>query len=61
VVGIVTTILSVLAIAGWAALIVVAENDEGFDEEFDNDGGGFDSTRVRAALTAARCAGALLG
>jgi hypothetical protein len=61
VVGIVTTILSVLAIAGWAALIVVAENNEGFDEEFDNDGGGFDSTRVRAALTAARCAAALLG
>jgi hypothetical protein len=61
VVGIVTAILSVLAIAAWVALIVVAANDDGFDGDFDNDGGGFDSTRVRAALTAARGAAALLG
>ena len=60
VIGIVTAVISVLAIAAWAALIVVAANEDGFDGEFDNDGGGFDSTRVRAALTAARCAAALL-
>jgi hypothetical protein len=61
VIGIVTAILSLLAIAAWVALIVVAANDEDFDDDFDNDGGGFDSTRVRAALTAARGALALLG
>jgi hypothetical protein len=59
VIGIVTAVLSVLAIAAWVALIVVAANDESFDNDFDNDGG-FDSTRVRAALTAARGAAALL-
>jgi hypothetical protein len=59
VVGIVTVVLSVLAIAAWVGLIVLAATDDEFDREFE-DGGGFDSTRIRAALTAARCAAALL-
>jgi len=59
VIGIITAILSVLAIAAWAALIVVAANDENFDDDFDNNGGPFDSTRVRAAITAVRFAATL--
>ena len=60
VIGIVTVILSVLAIAAWVGLIVLAANDDDFNREFDNDGE-FDSTRLRAVLSVVRFAAALAG
>ena len=60
IVGIVTAVLSVIAIAFWTfALIEAAKDDSGGG--LDNNGGGFDSTRVRASLVALRCAALVLG
>jgi hypothetical protein len=58
IVGIVTVVLSVVAIAFWTfAFIEAAKDDSGGGLD---GGGGFDSTRVRAALAAARFAALLL-
>jgi hypothetical protein len=59
IVGIITAILSVIAIAFWTVAIIVAANDDsggGFNEP----DGEFDSTRARAALTVVRVAALLL-
>jgi hypothetical protein len=61
VIGIISLVLSVIVTAFWAIVIVVAVNDGDFDNDFENNGGGFDSTRVRAALPALATALRLLG
>ena len=61
VIGIITFVLSLIATVVAIIFIVAFATDEGFREDFENNGGGFDSVRVGAAFTAARAALALVG
>ena len=56
VIGIITLVLSVIATIIGIVFIVAYATNEGFREDFQNDGGGFDSTSARATLFAARLA-----
>ena len=57
--GIAGVVLSLLAIAGWVALI--ATDPDAFDEDYDPDDGDPASAAIRAVATLARAAAALLG
>ena len=61
VIGIITFVLSLIATVVAIIFIVALATDEGFREDFQNNGGGFDSVRAGAALAAARSALALVG
>jgi hypothetical protein len=61
VVGIITLILSVIVTAAWVIALIAAANDGSINNDLKNNGGGFDSTRVRAGLLTVRLAAGLLG
>lgn len=61
VIGIVTLVLSLIATVIGIIFIVALATDEGFRNDFKNNGGGFDSTRARALLLTAGVALRWLG
>ena len=61
VIGIVTLVLSLLAVAVGIALIVAIATDEEFRRDLENDGGGFDSTSATVMLAVVGTAVRLVG